>query len=86
MLDVISNGRMEVGLARGAYQVEFDRMAGGMLASSGGQALRGKKRGQTTFSKYFPNVVCPHLSQFKRDQFKSHTIIRISDIITQLSN
>ncbi|NWD87092.1 LLM class flavin-dependent oxidoreductase, partial [Pseudomonas sp. K5002] len=29
LLDVISNGRMEVGLARGAYQVEFDRMAGG---------------------------------------------------------
>ena len=40
LLDVISNGRMEVGLARGAYQVEFDRMAGGMPASSGGQALR----------------------------------------------
>ncbi len=34
LLDVISNGRMEVGLARGAYQVEFDRMAGGMPASS----------------------------------------------------
>ena len=27
LLDVISNGRMEVGLARGAYQFEFDRMA-----------------------------------------------------------
>lgn len=40
LLDVISNGRMEVGLARGAYQFEFDRMAGGMPASSGGQALR----------------------------------------------
>ncbi|WP_137885743.1 LLM class flavin-dependent oxidoreductase [Pseudomonas sp. 2FE] len=40
LLDVISNGRMEVGLARGAYQFEFDRMAGGMPASSGGQHLR----------------------------------------------
>ncbi|OEC37401.1 Flavin-dependent oxidoreductase, luciferase family (includes alkanesulfonate monooxygenase SsuD and methylene tetrahydromethanopterin reductase) [Pseudomonas cuatrocienegasensis] len=40
LLDVISNGRMEVGLARGAYQYEFDRMAGGIPASSGGQHLR----------------------------------------------
>ncbi|WP_136475700.1 LLM class flavin-dependent oxidoreductase [Pseudomonas sp. DG56-2] len=40
LLDVISNGRMEVGLARGAYQFEFDRMAAGMPASEGGQALR----------------------------------------------
>jgi len=37
---VISNGRMEVGLARGAYQFEFDRMAGGMPATDGGKALR----------------------------------------------
>jgi alkanesulfonate monooxygenase SsuD/methylene tetrahydromethanopterin reductase-like flavin-dependent oxidoreductase (luciferase family) len=40
LLDVISNGRMEVGLARGAYQFEFDRMAGGMPAGDGGQHLR----------------------------------------------
>lgn len=40
LLDVISNGRMEVGLARGAYQFEFDRMAGGMPAATGGQHLR----------------------------------------------
>ncbi|MBT8767663.1 LLM class flavin-dependent oxidoreductase [Metapseudomonas boanensis] len=40
LLDVISNGRMEVGLARGAYQYEFDRMAGGMPATGGGQHLR----------------------------------------------
>ncbi|SFT87927.1 LLM class flavin-dependent oxidoreductase [Pseudomonas marincola] len=40
LLDVISNGRMEVGLARGAYQFEFDRLAGGMPASTGGQHLR----------------------------------------------
>lgn len=40
LLDVISNGRMEVGLARGAYQYEFDRMAGGMPASDGGKYLR----------------------------------------------
>ena len=35
LLDVISNGRMEVGLARGAYQFEFDRMAA---------ACRGRRR------------------------------------------
>jgi alkanesulfonate monooxygenase SsuD/methylene tetrahydromethanopterin reductase-like flavin-dependent oxidoreductase (luciferase family) len=40
MLDVISNGRAEIGLARGAYQFEFDRMAGGIPASSGGTHLR----------------------------------------------
>jgi len=40
LLDVISGGRAEVGLARGAYQFEFDRMADGIPASSGGNHLR----------------------------------------------
>ena len=40
LLDVISDGRAEIGLARGAYQFEFDRMAGGIPASSGGNHLR----------------------------------------------
>ncbi|MEZ0165923.1 LLM class flavin-dependent oxidoreductase [Kineococcus sp. LSe6-4] len=40
LLDVISGGRMEVGLARGAYQFEFDRMAGGLPATEGGKHLR----------------------------------------------
>lgn len=40
LLDVISDGRMEVGLARGAYQFEFDRLAGGIPASGGGAHLR----------------------------------------------
>ncbi|MDQ0260574.1 alkanesulfonate monooxygenase SsuD/methylene tetrahydromethanopterin reductase-like flavin-dependent oxidoreductase (luciferase family) [Sinomonas atrocyanea] len=40
LLDVISNGRMEVGLARGAYQIEFDRIAGGLPATDGGKHLR----------------------------------------------
>ncbi len=40
LLDVISDGRAEVGLARGAYQFEFDRMAGGMPAGDGGAHLR----------------------------------------------
>jgi alkanesulfonate monooxygenase SsuD/methylene tetrahydromethanopterin reductase-like flavin-dependent oxidoreductase (luciferase family) len=40
LLDVISGGRMEVGLARGAYQFEFDRLAGGLPASDGGKHLR----------------------------------------------
>ncbi|PWJ54325.1 Flavin-dependent oxidoreductase, luciferase family (includes alkanesulfonate monooxygenase SsuD and methylene tetrahydromethanopterin reductase) [Quadrisphaera granulorum] len=40
LLDVISGGRMEVGLARGAYQYEFDRMTPGLAASDGGKHLR----------------------------------------------
>lgn len=40
MLDVISNGRLEFGIARGAYQFEFDRLTDGMSAADGGQALR----------------------------------------------
>lgn len=40
LLDVISGGRAEIGIARGAYQFEFDRMAGGMPASDGGEHLR----------------------------------------------
>lgn len=40
LLDVISNGRAEIGLARGAYQFEFDRMADGLPASDGGKHLR----------------------------------------------
>ncbi|UUU36469.1 LLM class flavin-dependent oxidoreductase [Streptomyces sp. CA-210063] len=40
LLDVISDGRMEVGLARGAYQFEFDRLADGLPAADGGKHLR----------------------------------------------
>mgnify|MGYP000094322439 FL=1 len=40
LLDVISGGRLEFGIARGAYQFEFDRMTNGMQASEGGAALR----------------------------------------------
>lgn len=40
LLDVISEGRCEMGIARGAYQFEFDRMAGGLPASDGGKYLR----------------------------------------------
>ena len=40
LLDVISGGRAEIGIARGAYQFEFDRIAGGMPATDGGRALR----------------------------------------------
>lgn len=40
LLDVISNGRAEIGIARGAYQFEFDRLAGGMPAPEGGAHLR----------------------------------------------
>lgn len=40
LLDVISGGRAELGVARGAYQFEFNRMAGGMPAADGGKYLR----------------------------------------------
>jgi flavin-dependent trigonelline monooxygenase, oxygenase component len=35
LLDVVSDGRLEVGIGRGAYQYEFDRMAGGMPQERG---------------------------------------------------
>lgn len=40
LVDVISNGRLELGIARGAYQFEFDRLAGGMSAAEGGASMR----------------------------------------------
>lgn len=40
LLDVISNGRAEVGVARGAYQFEFNRLCGGIPAADGGKYLR----------------------------------------------
>ncbi|GGA61650.1 monooxygenase [Pseudoclavibacter endophyticus] len=40
LLDVISGGRAEIGIARGAYQIEFDRMVPGLSARDGGQHLR----------------------------------------------
>jgi flavin-dependent trigonelline monooxygenase, oxygenase component len=30
LFDVFSDGRLELGLGRGAFQYEFDRMTGGM--------------------------------------------------------
>ncbi|WP_443095388.1 LLM class flavin-dependent oxidoreductase [Rothia koreensis] len=40
LLDVISGGRAEIGIARGAYQFEFDRLAGGMAGEEGARYLR----------------------------------------------
>ena len=40
LVDLMSNGRLEFGIARGAYQCEFDRMAGGIPAKSGAGHLR----------------------------------------------
>lgn len=35
LADVLTGGRLELGIARGAYQYEFDRMAGGMPQQQG---------------------------------------------------
>jgi len=40
LADVLTGGRLEVGFGRGAYQYEFDRMAGGMPQERGGDHLR----------------------------------------------
>ena len=40
LVDIMSDGRLEFGIARGAYQCEFDRMAGGIPAKNGAGHLR----------------------------------------------
>ena len=40
LCDVLSNGRLEFGIGRGAYQFEFDRMAGGIPQAEGGAFMR----------------------------------------------
>lgn len=40
LVDLMSDGRLEFGIARGAYQCEFDRMLNGEAASDGGKYLR----------------------------------------------
>ena len=40
MVDLILDGRLELGFGRGSYQYEFDRMAGGMPQGEGGKYLR----------------------------------------------
>ncbi len=40
LFDIFSDGRLELGLGRGAFQYEFDRMAGGMEQRQGGAYLR----------------------------------------------
>ena len=38
--DILCGGRLELGIARGAYQYEYDRMAGGVSPESAGAHLR----------------------------------------------
>ena len=40
LFDLYSDGRLELGLGRGAFQYEFDRMAGGIDQREGGRFLR----------------------------------------------
>ena len=40
MTDIISDGRLELGIARGAYSFEYDRLADGIDAFSAGGAMR----------------------------------------------
>src|SRR5580698_6159162 len=40
LVDLYSDGRLELGLGRGAFQYEFDRMAGGVDQRLGGRYLR----------------------------------------------
>ena len=40
MTDIITGGRLEVGIARGAYQFEYDRVGGGIDAMAAGAAMR----------------------------------------------
>jgi alkanesulfonate monooxygenase SsuD/methylene tetrahydromethanopterin reductase-like flavin-dependent oxidoreductase (luciferase family) len=40
LVDVLSAGRLDLGIARGAYQFEFDRLLDGMPAFEGGTHLR----------------------------------------------
>lgn len=40
MTDILTGGRLEVGVARGAFQYEFDRMLGGLPQEQGGEYLR----------------------------------------------
>ncbi len=40
MTDIVTGGRLDIGIARGAYSFEYDRLGGGMDAWTAGQHLR----------------------------------------------
>lgn len=40
LCDILTGGRLELGLGRGSYQYEFDRMGGGMPQQEGGRYMR----------------------------------------------
>lgn len=40
LADIMCDGRLEFGIARGAYQAEFDRLMNGMPSADGGKYLR----------------------------------------------
>lgn len=56
MTDIITNGRLDIGIARGAYSFEYERMVPGMDAWSAGQRLREMIPQLKTFGKAIMSI------------------------------
>lgn len=56
MTDIITNGRLDIGIARGAYSFEYERMVPGMDAWSAGQRLREMIPAIKTFGKAIMSI------------------------------
>lgn len=57
MTDIITNGRLDIGIARGAYSFEYERMVPGMDAWSAGQRLREMIPAIKTFGKAIMSIM-----------------------------
>lgn len=65
MTDIITNGRLDIGIARGAYSFEYERMVPGMDAWSAGQRLREMIPAIKTFGKAIMSIT--GIWQFQND-------------------